>query len=165
MTNQAMSQHQSPTLPPLDEVMAAELNDLLQINLDGQSGYEAAAKDLKNQDYQDLFRQYAQERQANADALSNMVRAGGHTPGKMGSLAGAFHEGWMNLRAVLSSGDLAVFAECEQADSLALAAYQEVMGRTTDEAILGPLREQFTVIRNAYERVKALRGALEQSAR
>lgn len=163
MTNQSVNQ--SKALAHLDEDMAAQLNDLLQINLDGQSGYEAAAQDLKNQDYRELFTQYAQERKVNADLLSDMLRAGGHTPGKMGSLAGAFQEGWMNLRAALSSGDLPVFAECEQADALALAAYQEVMGRTTDEAILEPLRQQFTTIRNAYERVKALRGALEQQAR
>lgn len=163
MTNQSINE--SKTLSHLDEGMAAELNDLLQINLDGQSGYEAAAQDLKNQDYRELFTQYAQERKANVDMLSSMIRAGGHTPGKTGSLAGAFHEGWMNLRAALSSGDRPVFAECEQADALALAAYQEVMARTTDEAILEPLRQQFTTIRNAYERVKALRGAFEQSAR
>ena len=71
----------------------------------------------------------------------------------------------MNLRAALSSSDISVFAECERADELALIAYQEIIGRTTTEPILEILRHQFTNIRNAYERVKALRGALEQSAR
>lgn len=171
MTNQKSNQtivDQAEAMPAalnLDDTLAAELKDLLQLNLNGQNGYTAAATDLKNEDYKTLLEGYAQERSEHADALSELLRANHYAPEKTGSLAGALHEGWMNLRSALSSGDISVFAECERADELALAAYQEVIGRTTDEPILEILRHQFTNIRNAYERVKALRGALEQSAR
>lgn len=100
-----------------------------------------------------------------AHALSHLIQASGFTPHKIGSLPVRFLRRVDESRAALSSGDAPVFAQCERTDELALAAYQEVMGRTTDEAVLELLRHQFTNIRNAYERVKALRGALEQSAR
>ncbi len=156
MTNQIITQ--------LDETTAAELKELQQINLDGETGYKAAANDLKNEEYQALFVEYAQQRRAHAAALTDLLRTHHYTPDKTGTLSGVFHEGWMNLRAAFSSSDVAVFAECEKADELALAAYQDVMGRTTAEPIMEMLRHQFTNIRNAHERVKALRGALEQQA-
>ena len=170
MTNQLSNQtitnpaEPLPMVVDLPEEIATELKDLLQINLDGENGYAAAASDLKNEDYKTLFAGYAQERRAHADSLSELLRAHNYTPDKTGSLSGVLHEGWMNLRAALSSSDVSVFTECERADELALAAYQEVMGRTTEEPVLALLRHQFTNIRNAYERVKALRGALEQKA-
>ena len=175
MTNQQLNQtsgqipgNQTEVMPAvlnLDDTLATELKDLLQLNLNGQNGYTAAATDLKNEDYKTLLAGYAQERGEHANALSELLRAHHYAPDKTGSLSGALHEGWMNLRAALSSSDISVFAECERADELALAAYQEVIGRTTTEPILEILRHQFTNIRTAYERVKALRGALEQSTR
>lgn len=167
MTNQNTGDQAAagPAVFTIDETLATELKDLLQLNLNGQNGYAAAATDLKNEDYKTLLAGYAQERGEQANALNELLRAHHYTPDKTGSLAGALHEGWMNLRAALSSSDIAVFTECERADELALATYQAVIGRTTAEPILAILRHQFTNIRNAYERVKALRGALEQSAR
>ena len=66
------------------------------------------------------------------------------------------------MESLLTQGDAPLFAECERADTLALAAYQDVMGKTTREELMVILRRQFTVIRDAHERVKVLRGALEQ---
>ena len=39
------------------------------------------------------------------------------------------------------------------------------MGKTTNEGLLDLLRRQFTVIRDAHDYVKTLRGALEQAVR
>ncbi|MEZ4736196.1 MAG: PA2169 family four-helix-bundle protein [Caldilineaceae bacterium] len=139
------------------------LNHLLALNLDSQGGYETAADALKHEEYVDLFRQYAQQRQQNATELSNLIRTSDHTPDDTGSIPGLFQQGWINLESILSQGDAPVFAAVERADATILAAYQDVMGQTTREALMAVLREQFTEIRNAYERVKALRGALEQT--
>lgn len=142
---------------------AALFNDLLQLNLDSQSGYETAAHALSNQDYAALFQQYAQERQANAAELAQLLQANGHNGGKTGTLSGLFHQSRLNVEALLTQGDAPLFAECERVDALALATYQDVMGKTTREELMVILRRQFTVIRDAYDRIKVLRGALEQA--
>lgn len=138
-------------------------NDLLQLNLDGQSGYETAANALSNQDYVALFQQYAQERQANAAELTQLLQSSGHSADKAGTLSGLFRQGRMNVESLLTQGDAPLFAECERTDALTLAAYQDVMGKTTREELMVILRRQFTVIRDAHDRVKVLRGALEQA--
>lgn len=149
----------------VDPQEAALLNDLLQLNLDSQIGYQTAVDGLRNKEYAARFHQYAQERKQNADELTQLLRATGHTVSKAGTLPGLFHQGWLNLEALLAAGDAAILADCERVDGLILAAYQDVMGKTTNEGILDLLRRQFTLIRDAYDYVRTLRGALEQAAR
>lgn len=155
----------TPKLIPITDEEAALLNSLLDFNLDSQGGYKAAAAVLQNAEYAELFRQYAQVRQQNANELSDLLRASGHTPDKVGSIPGLFQQGWINLESILSQGDAPIFATCERADALTLSAYQDVMGKTTREELLEILRQQFTEIRNAHDRVKALGAALEQANR
>ena len=99
-----------------------------------------------------------------ATALRSLLQKEGYEAEQEGSFAGTFHQGWMNLKAALTRGDAPILAECEQADRLTLSAYQDVMSKTTNEPLLGVLRAQHSTIKVAYERVKALRSALEQSA-
>lgn len=147
----------------IDDTEAALLTDLLDLNRDNQNGYQTAAAALHNTDYAALFAQYAQERQANADELKRLLNANGRTPDRVGTLSGLLHQGWLNLESLLTTGDASIFAECERLDELTLAAYQDVMGQTTREELMSILRRQFTVIRDAHDRVKVLRGALEQA--
>lgn len=152
-------------VPQIDQQEAALLNDLLQLNLDSQNGYQTAADALQNKAYADRFRQYGQERKHNGDELTQLLRSNGHTVSKAGTLSGLFHQGWLNLEALLAAGDAAILAECERVDALTLSAYQDVMGKTTNEGILELLRRQFTRIRDAHDYSKTLRGALEQALR
>lgn len=147
----------------MTEQEVAQFNHLLHLNRDSQGGYEAAADVLKHKEYADLFHQYAQQRQQNVTELSNLIRASEHVPGNTSRIPGLFQQGWINLESVLSQGDAPVFAAVERADATLLSAYQDVMGQTTREDLMEILRGQFTEIRDAHERIKALRGALEQT--
>jgi uncharacterized protein (TIGR02284 family) len=147
----------------LSEREGALLQDLLQLNLDSQNGYQTAIGALQNQDYADRLRQYTQERQVNADELTQLLRANGHPISKAGTLSGLVHQGWLNLEALLGTSDVAILSECERVDALILSAYQDVMGQTTNEGLLEVLRRQFTIIRGAHDYIKTLRGALEQA--
>lgn len=149
----------------IDSPEAALLHDLLQSNLDSQNGYQTAADALDNKEYATRFQQYARERTQNADELTNLLRANGHTVSKTGTLSGMFHQGWLTLEALLAAGDGAILAECERVDALILAAYQDALGKTTNEDLLTLLRRQFTLIRDAHDYIKPLRGALEQALR
>lgn len=159
-----ISQESTQTTPMTDEEVAL-FQELLNLNSDDYNGYMTAANGLNNTDYAELFRQYAQERQQNADELGKLLQRNGHGVNKAGTFAGLLRQGWINLEARLTQGDATIFGECEQMDALTLSAYQDVMGKTTNEELMGLLREQFTRIRNAYERVKNLHSALEQTQR
>lgn len=140
---------------------ATHINELISMNLDGQGGYTTAAGDLDNQEYAALFRTYAAERGKQAAELQPIVRQVGQTPVDEGSFSGAFHQGWINLKAAIGQGDAAIMAECERADEMALSAYQDVMSESTNEELLELLREHHQTIKVAYERVRGLRAALE----
>lgn len=169
MTSISSTTPLSPTTPTndvsVDQKEAALLNDLLQLNLDSQNGDQTAADALQNKTYAERLHQYAQERKQNADELTQLLRANGHTVSKAGTLSGLVHQGWLNLEALLAAGDASILAECERVDALILSAYQDVMGKTTNDELLALLRQQFTVIRGAHDYIKTLRGALEQAAR
>ncbi len=154
---------ENPTAVSLNDEEAAYLNNLLELNLEGQNGYQTSADVLSNPDYAELFRQYAQEREINATQLINLLQNNGYAADKLGSLPGLLRQGWLNLESILTQGDAPIFGECERSDELTLSAYQDVMGKITREELLSVLRPQFTDIRNAHTRVKALRAALEQS--
>jgi len=157
-----MSQEPTGAVPITDEE-AALFQDLLNLNSDDHNGYMTAANALQNPDYAALFRQYAQERQQNATELGELLQRNGHTATKGGTFAGMLHQGWINLESLLTQGDAPIFGECERVDGLTLSAYQDVMGKITKEELMGLLRQQFTRIRDAYERVKNLHSALEQA--
>lgn len=142
---------------------AALVNDLISMSLDGQGGLTTAAEDLENKDYAALLRTYAAERAKLAGELRPIVRQSGEDPVEEGSFAGAFHQGWMNLKSAIGQGDAAILAECERADEMTLYAYQDVMSKTTNEPLLEVLRHQHATVKAAYERMKGLRSALQTS--
>jgi uncharacterized protein (TIGR02284 family) len=94
-----------------------------------------------------------------------LVRRQGEEPAETGTLSGLLQQGWINLKATLTSGDGAILTECQNADEVTMSAYQDAIGATTAEPLLVVLRRQFTDVRNAYERVHALAVALSSRGR
>lgn len=153
---------QATTVSPME--LSAEdallVSALLKIAVDAQSGYATAAQDAKNKEHKNALHQYAQQRQTHAAELDQLLRASGHAAGKMGTVAGAFHQGWINLRAMLTQGDRAILQECIRADELALAAYHDFMHRTSNYALVQMLQRQVTGIRAAHDQLVALTTAV-----
>jgi uncharacterized protein (TIGR02284 family) len=145
-----------------DHEIAVRLNQLIQLNLDAQVGYETAATHVANEDYRHLMREYAGRREQFAGELSRLVRNEGEEARESGSLEGLVRQAWINLKAALTNGDGAILEECRNADGIALRAYQDAIGEITVEPLLVILRRQFTDVRNAYERMKALSAALNR---
>lgn len=149
---------QATTVSPLtlSAVDALLVSALLKIAVDAQSGYATAAHDAKSAEHRNILSQYAQQRQTQATELAQLLQASGHTTNKMGTVAGAFHQGWINLRAILTQGDRAVLQECVRADELAIAAYHDTMHRSSNYALLQILQRQVTGIREAHDQLVAL---------
>ncbi len=144
----------------LDDQLVNRLNNLLELNIDSQSGYKLAAANVQEDQYRELLAEYANQRGLFVDQLSQLLRQQDEIPTETGTLGEALREGWLNLKVALGSGDGAIFAECVREDETVIGAYQDAFGHITQEPLLELLRQQFTDIRNAYERVKALRAAL-----
>jgi uncharacterized protein (TIGR02284 family) len=149
----------------LDARALEMINRLIQQNLDARAGYEAAANHVGSEQYRAMLGEFATQRAQFAEELGTLVRNQGEEPTESGTLSGLLQQGWINLKAALTNGDGAILAECQTADEVTLSAYQDAIGETTAEPLLVVLRSQFTDVRNACERVRALTAALHSRGR
>jgi uncharacterized protein (TIGR02284 family) len=142
------------------------INDLIETLKDGQEGFKQAAEAVKDSKLKSLFSEYSLQRSKFAGELQNeAISLGESKPEDGGSTSGAMHRTWINLKAAITSGDdHAVLAECERGEDSAVAEYKKAM---EDEDLSAPIREtisrQFTDVKNAHDRIKALRDATKTS--
>lgn len=139
------------------------LNDLIETLKDGQEGFRAAAQDVESAELRTLFNEYSLQRSKFAGELQALAHSlGEHDPEESGSMAGAVHRGWINLKAALSSKDAhAILAECERGEDSAVAEYREALESGNLPAnVVGTVRAQFSAIQAAHDRVRDLRDSL-----
>ena len=142
------------------------INDLIETLKDGQEGFRQASEAVKDSKLKSLFSEYSLQRAKFAGELQNeAISLGDHNPEDSSSTAGAMHRTWINLKSAITSGDdHAVLAECERGEDSAVNEYKKAM---EDEDLSAPVREtitrQFTDVKNAHDRIKALRDATKNS--
>jgi uncharacterized protein (TIGR02284 family) len=138
------------------------LNDLIETLKDGEQGFRAAAQDVSSPELRALFEEFAQQRAQFATELHVLAHdKGERNPEEHGSVAGAIHRGWIDLKAALESGDEhAVLAECERGEDAAVNAFREAIdeGELSVDA-LAVVRRQSGVIKATHDRVRNLRDA------
>ena len=115
----------------MSDNIASILNDLVETSKDGEKGFRAAAEDTKNAELQAVFLRRAQDCATGAADMQQLVVRLGGNPDEGGSVAGAVHRGWVNLKAALSGRtDLAILEECERAEDVAKARYRKALEET-----------------------------------
>ncbi|MES2047291.1 MAG: PA2169 family four-helix-bundle protein, partial [Pseudomonadota bacterium] len=63
-----------------------------------------------------------------ATELQELVRFFGSDPEESGSMSGALHRGWVNVKtAIVGKADEAVLAECNHGEESAVRAYRKVL--------------------------------------
>jgi uncharacterized protein (TIGR02284 family) len=137
------------------------LNDLIETCRDGEKGFQTAAEHVRNPDLKQLFNQYSVQRAQFASELQSEVRQLGGSPATTGSVSGAFHRGWINIKSVVTRGnDDAILAECQRGEDAAVGNYQRVLKNNLPPNVLPVVKHQFTEIKRAHDRI----GGLEEAA-
>ena len=139
------------------------LNNLIETLKDGQEGFKAAAKDVESADLKMLFNEYSLQRSGFAGELQALVVGLGEPkPETDGSLAGALHRGWIDLKSSLATRDAhAILAECERGEDSAVSNYKAALEEVDLPSNLrATIEEQFTAIKAAHDRVRSLRDAM-----
>ena len=139
------------------------LNHLIETLKDGHAGFRDAAENVDSPDLQHLFRQYSLQRSGFASELQAVAESLGEPePEESGTVAGALHRGWINLKAAFASNDAhAVLTECERGEDHAVAQFEKALA----EPALPPraeavIRSQYLRICEAHYRIRALRDSL-----
>ena len=129
------------------------LRHLIDICMDGERGFRAAAAAVNDPKLRTLFTNLAEERARFAAALVPHLQRLGGTLDHEGTGAGALHRTWINLKAhVPGHGDHAIVTEAERGEHAALDAY--------DEALHGMLPPTATELVEAQQ--EAMHAAVDQ---
>jgi uncharacterized protein (TIGR02284 family) len=138
-----------------DEVVAV-LNDLIETCRDGQEGFRDAAEHVKDPLLRHVFAELSAQRAQFAAVLQDEVKKLGEEPPRRGSLAGAAHRGWINLKsALVSSHDHLVVAEAERGEDVAVDTYREALEEPLPADIRSIVESQFEQIKAAHDRVRS----------
>jgi uncharacterized protein (TIGR02284 family) len=152
--------------PTNDEVISV-LNGLIETCRDGQEGFKQAADGVNRSDLKKLFFEFSQQRATFVGDLQSLVQTLGSDPENSGSIAGSLHRGWMDLKAAITgNGEGAVLNECERGEDSAVKEYKSALEQNLPAYILQTIQDQYTSIKSAHDRIKALRDSAnnEQSS-
>ena len=138
------------------EELIASLNDLIETCRDGDKGFQAAAENAQNEGLKGLFRRCAYQRAQFASELQAEVRQLGGDATESGSVSGAFHRGWMNIKSAILSGDDSITSECEWGEDAALKNYERVLKQNLPPNVLPVVKHQYTQIKDSHNRLHNL---------
>jgi uncharacterized protein (TIGR02284 family) len=141
------------------------LNSLIETLKDGQEGFRQASEAVKDSQLKSLFNELSLQRSKFAGELQNqVVQLGESDPEKSSSTAGAMHRAWINIKsAITSQDDHAILAECERGEDSAVSEYKKAMEENLSSPIRDIVSQQYTAVKEAHDRVKALRDATKMA--
>jgi uncharacterized protein (TIGR02284 family) len=133
------------------------LNHLVEINKDAEAGFVNAAENVKNSELETMLSGYAKQHAKFARELQSEIERLGEKPPESGTVAGAVHRGWMDVKAALTGHSAAaILSACESGEDSALAAYAAAeadipTGQTF--SLLQKQREQITTFKTRLWRL------------
>jgi uncharacterized protein (TIGR02284 family) len=138
------------------------LNTLIETCRDGEQGFREAAQNLKDPTVKSLFNEVSHERARFAEELKSEVQRLGGSPEEGGSVAGAAHRGWINVKGALTGrDDKQIISEAERGEDVAVATYQKALQETLPPAVESVVSRQYEHVREAHDRVRDLERARE----
>jgi uncharacterized protein (TIGR02284 family) len=137
------------------------LLDVIESLQDGQKGFADIGEHLKDDQLKRYFLAESLKR-ANfrAELENELHRAGMADVKESGSVSGALHRSWGDLKAKLGGGDHTLLETAEQGEDQAKKAYKEALDKELPLPIRQLLATQQAHILTSHDYVKAHRDAL-----
>lgn len=146
------------TKTTLETETIQDLQHVIRINLDSSKGFRAAADEVDNAPLAQFFRACADEREEMAHECQRLVGANGTAPEHDGSLLGAAHRWWLNIRGAIQDGDEhAVLAEAERGEDAIKHLYEKILEHHPGSAVNDVLQRQYAQIKSRHDQVRDMR--------
>ena len=142
-----------------DQVIGT-LNSLIELNRDGQSGFKEAAEKIEAPQVKQFCFEQSRSRAQFVGELQPLVHSLGSEPDNTGSVAGALHRGWIDLKSALGGGDQAILAAIETGEDHAVNEYKKALAETLPAHVHAIVERQFQSVKQAHEKVKSMRDKL-----
>lgn len=137
----------------------SSINHLIETCKDGQEGFRTASEHIEEPNIKTLLAELSLQRSQFAGELQNAaIHLGDKDPENSGSVAGALHRGWINIKGAVTGRDIHhILAECEAGEDSAVKAYRETLELELPGDLRGLVEEQFAKVQSAHDQVKAVR--------
>ena len=137
------------------------LNGLIETCEDGVKGFRSAAEAVENSEAKALFLARVTTIEKAASSLKSEVRRLGGDPEKGGSVAGAVHRGWIDLKAAVTGKDeSAIVAECERGEDVAVKHYESALKKELPPDVRKMVESQYQGVLKNRERVRRLNASV-----
>ena len=138
--------------------LTSVLNDLIETSKDGEQGFRKAAEDTKDVQLKALFTTRAQDCASAIAELQSEVSRHGGTPETSGSMTGALHRGWLDLKAAVTShDDHAILAEVERGEDAAKKNYRHALDEALPADVRMLVEKQYQGVLQNHDRIRDLR--------
>ena len=140
-----------------DELIST-LNNLIETCEDGEQGFRTCSEDEGNQSRKILFMDRALQCAASAHELQGLVRNLGGHPKTSGTVKGAMHRRWIDVKAAIhGKDDEGILDECERGEAGALHNYRDALNKDLPIQIRDVVERQYQGALRNHEMVKHLR--------
>ncbi|MEO8934189.1 MAG: PA2169 family four-helix-bundle protein [Xanthomarina sp.] len=124
------------------EEVGNKLNALLEKNYDAEKGYKKAAEHTKHIALKNYFNRKAAERYDFGHQLKTEITNFGEDPKTSGSVTGAAHRTWMDVKAVFSAdSEESMLEEAIRGEKASIEEYNDVL----NEAHLPPTTREIVM--------------------
>jgi uncharacterized protein (TIGR02284 family) len=132
------------------------LHHLIDVCMDGERGFRAAAEAVSEPKLKVLFDDLAEQRgRFGAELLPHLRRLGG-TADWDGTSAGALHRSWINLKAhVPGHQDHTIVTEAERGEHAALDAYEDALSGMLPPTVTELIEAQQLAMQKAVDRIRS----------
>lgn len=142
----------------LDQKTIGDLQKVISINLDSAKGFRTAAEQIGNENIAGLFRACAEERDTMAHECQALVGANATVPEDDGSLLGAAHRWWLNIRGTVQDGDEhALLSEAERGEDAIKHLYEKVLEDHPGSAVNDVLQRQYAAVKARHDQIRDMR--------
>ena len=142
------------------EELISCLNDLIETCRDGEKGFQTAAESVRDGGLKQFFSKRSLQRAQFASELQAEVRQLGGAPEQRGSVSGAFHRGWLNIRSAITGGsEEAIIAECERGEDAAVENYQRILKQNLPPNVPPVVKHQYTEIKRSHDLLRDMEKA------
>ena len=147
-----------------DDVVST-LNGLISVCKDGQDGFKEAAEGIEDSGLKSQFYEFSQQRAEFVGVLQGLVRDLGSEPETGGTISGAVHRGWIDIKsAIMGKDTAAILNECERGEDHAKAAYLDAEKLNLPANIADVIHQQSQAIQVAHNKIRDLRNNATRSA-
>jgi uncharacterized protein (TIGR02284 family) len=144
----------------MDKRLMSVVNELMETSKDGENGFNKSAEAVSDSNLKNMFLRQGKHCGEAARELAEYIRKMGGDVEGGGSVSGAVHRGWVEVKAALTGHDTAaILAETERGEDYAKKVYKEALEQDLPADLRELIERQYRGVIANHDEVRDLRDA------